>query len=135
MKTLILIIAALSLGGCSSLERLTGGKESAPPAPVQVWTSVPDLGDAPNFAVATPSGYTRTVFHGALPASGQVQLPADSGALMNVFLQERTLNQWFLLNDEYSEAFWYVYNPATGQVTISGGDLNLKAYCIYFYSK
>jgi hypothetical protein len=127
-----LCLAFLVFGGCRGVDRLLNGPSdqstqlqtpSIGPAP---------LGDAPSFNVDTPAGFDRTVLYGYMPANGVVVVPAATGAQVRVFLKDLSINQWFKLGINYSEAFYYSFDGS--EVTYKGKNLNNLVYCVYFYA-
>lgn len=132
MKNLLFLLLLSPLVGCNSMNKLLGNTESSEPKPVEIITSMPQVGDAPEFNIQTPEGYTRIIHHGEL-VGNTVTLQSNPNTLVHVFMKDRSIGQWFMLNDEFSNAFYYSYAPY--QVTYHGANLNWKEYAIYQYVK
>lgn len=133
MQLVLICFLAISTSACNSVDRLINGREEKKPEPVQVWSSIPDLGDAPEFGLPIPAGTTRTVFHGRMPTDGIVLVNASPGSTVQVFMKDLSVNRWFRLYTSYSDAFYYTYDAVTGQVRYIGKHLSAKDYCVYQY--
>ncbi len=133
MRKMFLVLFPL-LVGCQGVNRLIDGKEGAPPPAPKVIVSGPAVGDTPDFNVPTPAGYTKTVFHGAMPLPGLVHVTAAPDSLVDVFIKEQSIGQWFLVGHKFSEAFWYTFDPTEGTVQYHGQHLEGKEFCVYQYT-
>ena len=128
---LIAPVMLLTLIGCNSLERLTDGRE-VEPKEANVIVTVPGLdATAPDFGLPIAPGYTRTVYHGALPLGGVINVTPATDAKVAVFMKQRNIGQWFRLKTVVSGAFYYSYDKQLGVVTYKGTNLSLIEYCIY----
>lgn len=130
-KPLLIVLICLSFVGCEKANRLLGKEDVPESREVPVITSTPDLqSEAPEFNVTTPAGYTKRVIFGEL-IGNKVDV-GTTGALVHVFIKDRPINRWFILDDEFSEAFWYSYEGNV--VEYHGANLSLKEFCIYVYT-
>lgn len=134
MKNLLFLSLLVSFVGCQKFNRLIDGPKDAPPKPMKAISSIPAIGEAPDFNLQTPAGYTRLVFHGEL-VGPIVKVNADVNSLVQVFIKERSIGQWFRINDEYSDAFWFTFDPVAGTITYHGKNLGQKEFCVYQYVK
>lgn len=138
-KALLLLLAVAPLFvGCQSISRLTDGAPSPTiptPAPIVGGGLQPLAPTAPDFNVPVPAGFTKVVFHDALPTTGVVQVRADAGSSVDVFMRQRAVGQWERLFPQYNEAFYYTFDAATGTVKIIGLHLDGIEFCVYQYVK
>jgi len=127
-----LITLLFLLGGCRGADRLLNGSTDDS-RPLQAPPIGPaPLGTAPTFNVPAPEGFDRTVLYGYMPANGVVDVPFTNGSTVRVFLKDLSVNQWFKLGTNYSEAYYYTFDGS--EVTYKGKNLNNLVYCVYFYS-
>ncbi len=119
---LIMVVGLLT--GCSSLRRITDGKDVHQQDP-QVIRDV-QLGPTPSFNVPTPAA----VLHALIPIGGAVS--NVSAANIRVFMKDDVSGQWFELGAAVSPAFYYTRAGST--VQFYGTDLPRKEYCIYEYA-
>lgn len=136
MKKILLSLLLLSSIGCRGLNRLMDGSEGTPPPPPKLISSLAPIdATAPLFDLPIPNGYTRTIFWGALPANGEIQITMNSNSLVDVMMEQRTIGQWTKLGIVEIPAFWYTYDSTKGIVTIHGDHLDLIEYAVYEYTK
>lgn len=137
IKALLLLLAVAPLFvGCQSVRRLTDGAPSPTVAQPQVIVGgglQPLAPTAPDFNVPVPAGFTKVVFHDALPTTGVIQVRADAGSSVDVFMRQRAIGQWERLFPQYNEAFYYSFDAATGTVKIIGLHLDGIEFCVYQY--
>lgn len=131
------ILALLFTGvGCQGVRRLTDGAPSPTipsPAPIVGGGLQPLSPTAPDFNVPVPAGFTKIVFHDALPTTGIIQVRADAGSSVDVFMRQRAVGQWERLFPQFNEAFYYTFDAASGTVKIVGLHLDGIEFCVYQY--
>jgi hypothetical protein len=108
------------------------GPTEPTPAPI-IGGLAPLATTAPEFNVPVPAGTTKVVYYGALPLDGNIKINAVANSTVDVFLEERSIAQWFKMKLTYSDAFYYSYDAAAGVVQIHGVHLDSKAFCVYQY--
>lgn len=129
MKRLILIGLMLSTVGCKGLNRLIDGKT---PDEIADKQPINPLSGQPDFGIAVPTGYSRTIFYGMMPADHKVSVTPSSNSMVRVFIRDGgQVNHWFQINSQYSEAFWYSSDPGTFKIEYQGVNLGGHEYCIY----
>lgn len=130
---ILLLVSMSGLVGCKGVNRLIDGNDNGKPKPVELISSMPNVGETPNFNIPVPAGYRKVVYHGALAVGGSVSITPGAGQILQVFIMDRGNGLWFMLNDQYSEAYWYSYDSVTSTVRYLGSNLTWKEYCIYQY--
>lgn len=124
----MLVLVCVFSTGCHTIRKALGQEPGAEIRDPKIITSTPALGKAPEFNIATPEGYSRTVYHDLY--SGPITISGDQNSGVLVFLKDAGF--WFQLGPQYSGAYYYE-RPKRDQIVIKG-KAGGHEYCLYVYN-
>lgn len=132
----LIILLTLSCVGCRGLNRLLGQDDGVRQPDPTVISSLPPLGNAPDFAgAAAPAGFTRKTYFGVMPVSATVTFAKPkAGSYAAVYMQFRVLQSWMEVTQNANGGG--IFNADTD---LSVASVHYRqnpsgmAYCIFVY--